>query len=77
MVLRDASGVVADSLNYGGLVDPWAAEGDQAVSGAVLSGCYVPAPGSSVRSMVNGGDAGCHQYERGTISRRRRYRQQL
>jgi hypothetical protein len=46
MVLRDASGVVADSLNYGGLVDPWAAEGDQAGSGAVLSGCYVPAPGS-------------------------------
>jgi hypothetical protein len=46
MVLRDASGVVADSLNYGGLADPWAAEGDQAVSGAVQSGCYVPAPGS-------------------------------
>ncbi len=46
MVLRDASGVVADSLNYGGLVDPWAAEGDQAASGAVLSGCYVAAPGS-------------------------------
>ena len=46
MVLRDASGVVADSLNYGGLVDPWAAEGNQAASGAQLSGCYVPAPGS-------------------------------
>jgi hypothetical protein len=46
MVLRDGSGVVADSLNYGGLVDPWAAEGDQAKSGAELSGCYVPAPGS-------------------------------
>ena len=46
MVLRDAAGVVADSLNYGALVDPWAAEGDQTVSGAVLSGCYVPAPGS-------------------------------
>jgi hypothetical protein len=46
MVLRDASGVVADSLNYGGLVDPWAAEGDQGASGALLSGCYVPAPGS-------------------------------
>ncbi len=46
MVLRDASGVVADSLNYGGLVDPWAAEGDQATSGARLSGCYAPAPGS-------------------------------
>lgn len=50
MVLRDASGVVADSLNYGGLVDPWAAEGDQAVSGARLSGCYVPAPGSVFES---------------------------
>ncbi|MEO8735112.1 MAG: lamin tail domain-containing protein, partial [Edaphobacter sp.] len=46
MVLRDASGVVADSLNYGALVDPWAAEGDQAASGAQLSGCYAPAPGS-------------------------------
>jgi len=46
MVLRDSSGVVVDSLNYGGLVDPWAAEGDQAASGARLSGCYVPAPGS-------------------------------
>jgi non-reducing end alpha-L-arabinofuranosidase len=46
MVLRDASGVVVDSLNYGGLVDPWAAEGDQAASGALLSGCYAPAPGS-------------------------------
>jgi hypothetical protein len=46
IVLRDASGMVADSLNYGGLVDPWAAEGDQAVSGAEISGCYTPAPGS-------------------------------
>jgi non-reducing end alpha-L-arabinofuranosidase len=46
LVLREPSGVVADSLNYGGLVDPWAAEGDQAVSGAPVSGCYAPAPGS-------------------------------
>jgi hypothetical protein len=45
MVLRDASGVVADSLNYGGLVDPWAAEGYQAISGSEQSGCYVTAPG--------------------------------
>ena len=30
MVLRDAAGLVVDSLNYGGLVDPWAAEGYQA-----------------------------------------------
>ena len=34
MVLRDASGLVVDSLNYGGLVDPWAAEGYQAASGS-------------------------------------------
>ncbi len=33
MVLRDAAGLVVDSLNYGGLVDPWAAEGYQAASG--------------------------------------------
>jgi hypothetical protein len=48
MVLRDASGLVVDSLNYGGLIDPWAAEGYQATSGAEQSGCYVPAPGASL-----------------------------
>ena len=46
MVLRDAAGLVVDSLNYGGLVDPWAAEGYQAASGAGQSGCRVPAPGA-------------------------------
>ncbi len=45
IVLRDASGNVADSLNYGGLVDPWASEGYQAGSGFDQSGCYVTAPG--------------------------------
>jgi hypothetical protein len=45
MVLRDASGLVVDSLNYGGLVDPWAAEGYQAKSGAGENGCRVPSPG--------------------------------
>jgi hypothetical protein len=45
MVLRDAAGLVVDSLNYGGLVDPWAAEGYQAASGAGESGCRVPTPG--------------------------------
>ena len=45
MVLRDASGLVVDSLNYGGLVDPWAAEGYQATSGSEQSGCRAPAPG--------------------------------
>jgi hypothetical protein len=44
MVLRDAAGVVVDSLNYGGLVDPWAAEGYQGVSGQEHNGCYVTAP---------------------------------
>ncbi len=47
MVLRNASGLVVDSLNYGGLVDPWAAEGYQAASGMDQSGCYVTAPGSA------------------------------
>lgn len=46
MVLRDASGAVADSLNYGALVDPWAAEGYQGSSGGRMSGCFAPAPGS-------------------------------
>jgi alpha-L-arabinofuranosidase B-like protein/lamin tail-like protein/alpha-galactosidase-like protein len=45
MVLRDAAGLVVDSLNYGGLVDPWASEGYQATSGAGQSGCRVPTPG--------------------------------
>ncbi len=45
MILRDAAGNVVDGLNYGGLVDPWAAEGYQAASGAGESGCYVPVPG--------------------------------
>jgi hypothetical protein len=48
MVLRNASGLVVDSLNYGLLVDPWAAEGYQATSGSRESGCRVPAPGSGV-----------------------------
>lgn len=45
MVLRSASGLIVDSLNYGGLVDPWAAEGYQAASGMSESGCFVTAPG--------------------------------
>jgi hypothetical protein len=47
MVLRDPSGLVVDSLNYGGLVDPWIAEGYQGASGSGHGGCYVPAPGSA------------------------------
>ncbi|MDE3195961.1 MAG: lamin tail domain-containing protein, partial [Acidobacteriota bacterium] len=46
MVLRDAAGLVADSLNYGLLVDPWAGEGYQGVSGTGESGCRVISPGA-------------------------------
>jgi non-reducing end alpha-L-arabinofuranosidase len=44
MVLRDAAGLVVDSLNYGGLVDPWASEGYQATSGTGEGGCRVAVP---------------------------------
>jgi hypothetical protein len=47
MVLRDARGQVADSLNYGTLVDPWSAEGFQGASGSGQSGCRVAAPGGA------------------------------
>ncbi len=46
MVLRDAAGYIVDGLNYGGLVDPWTAEGYQSTSGTGESGCYVPSPGT-------------------------------
>src|ERR1019366_8865225 len=42
MVLRDAAGLVVDSLNYGGLVDPWASEGYHATSGTGASGWRGP-----------------------------------
>jgi hypothetical protein len=45
MVLREATGLIVDSLNYGLLVDPWAAEGYQAASGSGQSGCRVTSPG--------------------------------
>lgn len=47
MVLRNAAGLVVDTLNYGGLVAPWAGEGYQATSGFEKGGCYVLLPGSS------------------------------
>jgi non-reducing end alpha-L-arabinofuranosidase len=57
MVLRDAAGMVVDSLNYGGLVDPWAAEGYQAASGAGASGCSVSAPAAGMGFGMRGGPA--------------------
>jgi hypothetical protein len=44
MVLRDADDHIADSLNYGILVDPWTAEGYQGGTG---NGCVVAAPSSA------------------------------
>ena len=48
MVLRNASGLVVDSLNYGGLVDPWAAEGYRGTSGPDERGCYAASPGAAL-----------------------------
>jgi hypothetical protein len=62
MVLRDAHGLVTDSLNYGGLVDPWVAEGYQGASGAGQGGCFAPSPpltagaGRSVIRLPDGND---------------------
>jgi alpha-L-arabinofuranosidase B-like protein/concanavalin A-like lectin/glucanase superfamily protein/lamin tail-like protein len=47
MTLSDAHGHVADSLNYGGLVDPAAQEGYQGGSGAGQGGCFAPSPVSA------------------------------
>jgi hypothetical protein len=58
LVLRDAAGMVVDSLNYGGLVDPWAAEGYQATSGAGASGCSVPTPSARGFGFGFGGRGG-------------------
>ncbi len=44
IVLRNASGQVVDGLNYGGLVDPWAAEGYQGFSGTGEGGSSAPTP---------------------------------
>jgi hypothetical protein len=53
IVLRDAAGLVADSLNFGGVIDPWASEGYQAVSPG--SGCSAPAPSAGGGGFGRGG----------------------
>ncbi len=77
MVLRDAAGLVVDSLNYGGLVDPWAAEGYQADIRSraewLLRACARRGPrwiraGRSGRQLA--------QSQRGPLPGRRRHRQQ-
>ena len=52
MVLRDAAGLVVDSLNYGGLVDPWASEGYHATSGAGQGGCHVTSPAPTMNTSA-------------------------
>ena len=47
MVLRDAAGLVVDSLNYGLLSEPWAGEGYHGKSGTGEGGCRVPSPGAA------------------------------
>jgi hypothetical protein len=54
MVLRDAGGMVVDSLNYGLMVDPWAAEGYQGASGTGQGGCRVASPSAGGRGGRGG-----------------------
>jgi non-reducing end alpha-L-arabinofuranosidase len=55
MVLRDAGGLVADSLNFGGVIDPWASEGYQARSPG--NGCSAPSPIAAMGGRGRGGPA--------------------
>jgi hypothetical protein len=43
IILRNAAGLVVDSLNHGELADPWAAEGYQGTSPG--GGCFAASPG--------------------------------
>jgi hypothetical protein len=63
IALRDAAGLIVDSLNYGGLVDPWLGEGDQSTSGAAQGGCRAPAPTTGGRG---GGGAPAPGFNRST-----------
>ncbi len=54
MVLRDAAGLVVDSLNYGLLVDPWASEGYHGRSGTGEGGCRVQSPSIGGRGGFGG-----------------------
>ncbi len=67
LILRDSRGNVADSLNYGGLVDPWAAEGYQSASGVGRSGCFAPAPSAAgAWPMAAAADVSTGRYPDGT-----------
>jgi non-reducing end alpha-L-arabinofuranosidase len=57
MVLRDARGPAADSLNYGGLVDPALQEGYQDASGTGRDGCFAPTPPTGMSTARGPGGA--------------------
>ena len=44
MTLRTGNGLIVDALNYGGLVDPWLAEGYHEDAGAGADGAYARIP---------------------------------
>lgn len=44
ITLRNAKGMIVESVNYGGVVDPWLSEGYQAVPGSGEEGNYAPTP---------------------------------
>ncbi len=78
MVLRDADGHVVDGLNYGGLVDPWAAEGYQAASGTGENGSFVLSPGNRdfrwwLRSIVSQPNESAGRYPDGADTDSNRY----
>ena len=52
IVLRNAAGLVVDSLNFGRVVDAWAAQGYQGTSPG--DGCSVPAPTAGGRGGFGG-----------------------
>jgi hypothetical protein len=59
IILRDAAGLVLDSLNYGELADPWAAEGYQGMSPG--GGCFAVSPGGGGGFGGRGGPAANRQ----------------
>ena len=76
MVLRDAAGLVVDSLNYGGLVDPWAAEGYQA--DLRIRAERLLRDGARPGGRLGADRSGCRvQYQRGPLPGWPRHRQQL
>ncbi len=79
MVLRDVAGLVVDSLNYGGLIDPWVAEGYPGAGpeqGGVAVARLVPARAVVLADEVVAGRQR-RPSEYGPLPRRRRHRQQL